>query len=73
MYEVHPALGLREPVGEAGEFIDVVRIERIKELQTRRRENPNLKHYLLLGHDVNVEVIAEKWTWEEGQGVIGWR
>ena len=73
MYEVHPALGLRESEIGAGEFIDVVRIERIKGLQLRYSEMPTLKHYLLLGHDVNIEVIAEKWTWEEGQALPRWR
>jgi hypothetical protein len=32
-------------------------------------EGRNLHHYLILGHDEFVEVLAEGWRWEEGQEV----
>ncbi len=40
-----------------------------------RSENPHwnkFKHYLLIGNDVNVEVVAARWIWEEGQTLAGW-
>lgn len=29
-------------------------------------------HFLLLGHDAYVEIIADKWEWQEGQALPGW-
>jgi hypothetical protein len=39
------------------------------------RETPprsGLHHYLLLGHETDIQVIAERWIWQEGQSLSGW-
>jgi hypothetical protein len=42
-------------------------------LQSVGKDDPILKHYLIIGHDIHVELLAHDWTWElvgEPWGII---
>lgn len=71
MYEVDPPLGLWKPESSQDSFLDFVRIERIESVGARFSDTRGLHHFLLLGHDDNVEIIAKRWTWEVGQDFVG--
>ncbi len=44
----------------------------LREIESVEGSKEELRHYLFLGHDAYVEVLAEGWTWKAERDLAGW-